>query len=367
MDIDILLFTRNRHEAFKVCSSSLSESASNSICRASITVVDSSKNTVYDINKEFSRKLNIRAHIRAPAENSMAQNWQYGVELVEAPCFMIITDRSIFHLNSFNLIDKWIMSNSSAHILSWKWNTSDLAISKPCKSDLKQTNTYPINFNHLLFSLISQGTSEPYPYFLPRALNCIAPSWLIKHIEIIYNEPLFSGINPDYNFAFKVLHSGITCDYLDQPLFTSSFLELSNGGNSAKSLNYQYLHSIPDYQLIIANVSPLPLISSTVASDYLFSLCRSTLVDDQHKHTLGLLKSLSSIPIRLEASRFLSRGLISAQDHTLLIDNLDQNSIRFDHKHLHWLFRRPKFLRTIIQSYVKRLFFMARYCIIRPI
>ena len=270
--LDLAILSRNRTECIRSVLFHVNSAAQEVDFPIVIRVFDSSDDSAFMIKAKIYSLYPHISVFRLPNSNTMSENWNEAVKHGNSMYFALITDRTLVHPVFFLRIKYYLENITSFDVVSWRWNISRFNNStvppRPQKLLVKKLNNK--NIAKSLFCPYIFPFS--YPYYLPRGLNSLISRNALGKIKQVFGD-YFSGINPDYTFAFKCLLCLENVVFVNDTLFTSTYLNSSNGGKSLNSLNYEYLKTINNSGQILAKTGiSLPLISNSILADYLFVL-----------------------------------------------------------------------------------------------
>lgn len=306
--LTVLLPTRNRPALFlDAISSILLQNSS----RLNIIVIDSNEDDSTEelFRANFPDEIDNLQYIRTSPDNSMPENWQKAYSIAKGEFVTLLTDRSVYMNGSLRRILDVLDSHPDLEVLSWGWsvlndNNSVVNYQKiPIFDELEKIPPYQ------LIEMYVENRNF-YPYYLPRGLNCCVKKTILEEIEV--NLELCSGINPDYRMAFILASRPETSIFfLNDTLFISQGIAVSNGTNSGARLNWTYLSSVKNKDEILSNV-PLnfPILSNVIYAD-LFEVLqklapKGSLKNSEIKkrYMIAVIKDL----MRLNLKRGIKRG-----------------------------------------------------------
>lgn len=270
--IDLAILSKNRTECIRSVLFHINTAAQKVNFPIVIRVFDSSDDSAFKIKDKVYSLYPHMSIYRLPNSNTMSENWNEAVKHGKSMYFALITDRTLVHPVFFSRIEYYLENITNIDVISWQWNISrynNLTVPPRAQKLLvKQLNIKSIVESLFVPNIIPFS----YPYYLPRGLNSLISRKALAKIKQVFGD-YFSGINPDYTFAFKCLLCLKNPVFVNDILFTSTYLYSSNGGKSLKFLNYEYLNTINNSCQILAKTGiSLPLISNTILADYLFVL-----------------------------------------------------------------------------------------------
>jgi hypothetical protein len=185
-----------------------------------------------------------------------------------------------------------------------------------------------------------------YPYYLPRGLNTAISRETVNHIRSVFGS-VYSGINPDFGLAYKLMLLNRKVGFVGRSLFCSKFTELSNGGNSSRGLNWDYLKSVSDGDNILSKSHlKLPICSNTIFSDII-----KIIEEAKNNEKLNLVKRKIAFAgycaTKLELKRFYARRIINKNQYD------EGNSMLIMNKKMYKSF--PHSLSVFIYSLIIRM------------
>lgn len=269
--LTVLLPTRNRPRLFlDAVNSILLQNSS----RLEIIVFDSNEDDVTEkmFRTNFPNKIDNLIYVRANPKNSMPENWQKAYSLAKGEFITLLTDRSVYMNGSLQRILDVIDDHRGIEVLSWGWSVLS------SENSIVEYQKIPA-FNELEkipnSQLIEMYIMRRYtcPSYLPRGLNSCIKKSILEEIEV--NLELCSGINPDYRMSFILAsRSKASTFFLNDAIFISQGLIVSNGQISGTSLNWNYLNSVKNKNEILSNVPiNFPILSNIIYAD-LFEVLR---------------------------------------------------------------------------------------------
>ncbi len=206
-------------------------------------------------------------YIRTNSELNMPDHWEWMTLKASGKYVLILTDRSVLIQNSLNTIFSSIKKSGEKSVYSWGWNLYD--------------NKNNVIFGDFLFpknNLISMKSKdviknflEPsscFQYALPRGLNSCYRADVAKKIRNQYKK-LFIPINPDFASAFMLLSQINELYYINQPLFLSQGLKISNGGKSVLSTALPYIETLGNINCYTHVPIKTPLVENLIFDDFI--------------------------------------------------------------------------------------------------
>jgi len=311
MKININVMTKNRVDALKevIAALALLDTSELEVCTR---VFDSSDEKNYIFNKKNLNDYKNIGHIRLAPDNSMGVNWEYALINSDGNFIVTITDRSVVHKDMLKKIAEVLKKSIDIDALSWGWDCENnrTVYQLPYNSD----DLVALSERDYLNSIAFYGVGK-YPYHLPRGLNTLLKRETAYRIRNTFGN-VYSGINPDYVLAFKLMLLNCKVRFLPKALFTSKFTSLSNGGISSKELNWNYLKSITNSEQIMRTTHmELPLCTNTIFADMMFIIDQMKVNGESILKIKRKIAYSSTTAIDMELKRFYGKKIINKGEY----------------------------------------------------
>jgi hypothetical protein len=170
------------------------------------------------------------AYVRPPEPLAMAEHWEWLShavdETVTATHLAYLTDRLVFTAGALsNLLD--VVSHNPERVVSYQWDhVADMTVPVELVQSPWTGRVYELDSAKLI-ELSSRGEFGDY---LPRLMNSVAPTAVVREIEQRFGN-VFGSIAPDYRFAFRCLAVCDTILYLDRACLIEQGIARSAGIN----------------------------------------------------------------------------------------------------------------------------------------
>jgi hypothetical protein len=344
--ININVMTKNRSIALTEILKAINELDCTNLA-VKFSVYDSSSEDFYENNKKILSQYNHFLHYRMPETNSMAQNWEAAVQVIDYDYVLTVTDRSILYKNLLIEISKTLIEENECEALCWGWDVElpQGRFNFP-KNKCKERT---LIINDYLNALTYYGLGI-YPYFLPRGLNTALSKNIVSRLKSKFG-CVYSGINPDYALAYKLMLIDSQVKFISQPLFCSKYTELSNGGKSSNELNWDYIKTVTNGEKILEkSCLKLPLCSNTIFADIIHDIDSV----ETNKNTIELRKKIAFAAFcssKLELKRFQAKKIINKIQYDDASAMLEMNLSIYKSE--------PHSIKVIIYSYLVR--FVPKY------
>jgi len=198
---------------------------------------------------------------------SMPEHWESISQHVRGKYLLILTDRSLLHQHALHHLHAKITTLATTpEVISWPW---DLYI-----DHLHVLNSHPDTAGLLekkdpIQVLLATINAPDQLYsLLPRGLNCCIYTPFLKHLRQQFGT-VFRPITPDFTFAALCLLNSDQFYYLNQALFVSQGMKVSNGGNAYGGDGRTYLNTMKLSQPFKYTPLQLPLVQNMIHDDFL--------------------------------------------------------------------------------------------------
>ena len=216
---------------------------------------------------EFSDHRRLRC-IRPERLLPMPEHWEFASRQAEGTYVMFLTDRSVLKRHALRTIHNTInAADTNVPVCSWRWSLYDDVTRREYGDIPTCTGSAQMLSSQLMAEDFTKGTSK-YPYSLPRALNSCYRKELVNSLQERHGT-VFRPMSPDFTSAFLLLANINAILYIDQALFISQGLGISNGGNAYAKTATAYLQSLGDRDWFPQVPIKLPLVENSIYQDYL--------------------------------------------------------------------------------------------------
>lgn len=275
-------------------------------CNLDVAIFDSSSQEYFEKDKIILSQYPGYRHFRLAESNSMSENWEEAVREGEYDYVLTVTDRSILYNSVLAAIADAASNEIKFDVICWAW---DVEINGGVLRYRGGSNGIKLLSENDYYDGLSYYGFGGYPYCLPRGLNAAISRKTVEKLRAVFGS-VYSGINPDFGLAYKLLFINSKVGFINRSLFVSKFTELSNGGSSSSALNWAYVNTVADSKKILKKTHlNLPICSNTIFADILF-VSESII---ENKNITGMRRKLAfsaSCSVQLEVKRFYARKLI---------------------------------------------------------
>jgi len=199
---------------------------------------------------------------------SMPEHWEFASRHAKGIYVMFLTDRSVLKRHALMTIHNTINAeDKDVQVCSWRWSMYD----DVARCEYGDISTLSSSTQMLTSQFIAENFAKGnnnYPYSLPRALNSCYRKELVSSLQLRYGA-VFRPISPDFTSAFLLLANIKAMLYIDQPLFISQGLGISNGGNAYSKTATAYLQSLGDEDWFSLVPIKSPLVENSIFQDFL--------------------------------------------------------------------------------------------------
>ena len=228
-----------------------------------------------NFNDDRTRKVldEFRGHgrlrcIRPERLLSMPEHWEFASRHAEGAYVLFLTDRSVLKRHALKTIYSTInATGDNVPVCSWRWSLyDDLA-----RQEFGDVSTHTGGTENVSSKIICAEFTKSiskYPYVLPRGLNSCYRRNVISSLQDRYGS-VFRPMSPDFTSAFLLLSMVNSVLYIDQALFISQGLGISNGGNAYSKTAAAYLQSLGERDWLAQVPIKVPLVENTIFQDYL--------------------------------------------------------------------------------------------------
>lgn len=227
----IIIPTRNRPELIIDCIESVRRQDFQDL---EILVSDNSSNDETEQLLDQSGVLRSIRYIRPEQNLSMPDHWEFASRHALGKYVLYLTDRSILKQGSLQKIYAAIKDHrrdedKAIEIVSWKWDLydDDLKMLMPAKTSTEHGHPSEIKTQTMLTDFLN--TRGFFSYSFPRALNACYERNYGESIRQKFGR-IFRSLAPDDSFAFTALCNLETILFINESLFISRGLKVSNGG-----------------------------------------------------------------------------------------------------------------------------------------
>lgn len=252
----------------------LLDDAIQSVLRQSFTnveIVVSNNGAAQDLKEIVNRYLHdsrVR-YVEHVQTLNMPEHWEKVSRVLTGEYVLVLTDRSVMKVDALARLHAAIVQNDRIDVVSWPWDLyyDHLGVLLPFQRPADQQGG-----DQLLDAkseLISFGNGvSAYPYSLPRGLNSAVKRSFIDAMRADY-QTVFRTINPDYSFGYLCLLRSQQYLYLQDPLFISQGLTVSNGGNSYEGDAARYFDTLNLSRCFVHVPIHHPMVQNGIHEDYL--------------------------------------------------------------------------------------------------
>lgn len=207
--------------------------------------------------------------VRSERLLSMPEHWEFASRQAKGTYVLFVTDRSVLKQNALRTIYTAIKAeNGDVQICSWSWSLyDDVAGREFGQFYRRKESRAEIIPSQLITKNFTEVISQ-YPYSLPRGMNSCYRRDLVSSLQEQYGA-VFRPISPDFTSAFLLLAHVNKVMFIDQSLFLSQGLDVSNGGNTYAKTAAKYLQSLGERNWFTHVPIKSPLVENTIFQDYL--------------------------------------------------------------------------------------------------
>jgi len=198
----------------------------------------------------------------------MPEHWEFASQNAEGAYVMFLTDRSVLKRHALRTIHNTInASGRNVPVCSWRWSLYDDVARREYGDIPTRSGNAQMLTSQLVAEDFTLGANK-YPYNLPRALNSCYRKDLVTSLQERHGT-VFRPISPDFTSAFLLLANINELLYIDQALFISQGVGISNGGNAYAKTATAYIQSLGDRDWFPQVPIKLPLVENSIFQDYL--------------------------------------------------------------------------------------------------
>lgn len=198
----------------------------------------------------------------------MPEHWEFASRHAEGTYVMFLTDRSVLKRHALKTIHSTISAaDTNVPVCSWRWSLYDDVARREYGDIPTYNGSAQMLTSQLMAEDFTKGTNK-YPYSLPRALNSCYRKDLVTSLQERHGT-VFRPMSPDFTSAFLLLANINAILYIDQALFISQGVGISNGGNAYAKTATAYLQSLGDRDWFPQVPIKLPLVENSIFQDYL--------------------------------------------------------------------------------------------------
>lgn len=224
----------------------------------------------YEVVAEFKNNSHLK-YFRTNSELNMPDHWEWATLKTIGKYVLVLTDRSVLKQGTLNKIFNIIKTNKKVAVYSWNWALFDN------KRNIVFGDFATHQGDSGIIKIISKdliryflGSQQYFSHGLPRGLNSCYRFDVAENIRKKYGR-LFMPISPDFTSAFLFLSQISEICYIDQSLFLSQGLEISNGEKSVLStasarLYLKTLKNIDCYSYVPIKA---PIVENLIFDDFL--------------------------------------------------------------------------------------------------
>lgn len=210
-------------------------------------------------------------YVRTEADLPMPAHWEWATAHARGRYVLVVTDRSVLMQGALARIHRALVAHGDDIVVcSWRWSLFEetagvLYGEGGGRSRDRDTAT-------LLFSeRIARGFvdhSDEYPFALPRGLNSCYRQDAAQRIRDRLGG-LFVPVSPDFTSAFLLLAHTPGVLHIDDALFISQGLGVSNGGRGVAATCAPYLETLATTHAYDHVPIKAPIVENVVFNDFL--------------------------------------------------------------------------------------------------
>jgi hypothetical protein len=193
--------------------------------------------------EDFRADARLRS-LRTDAELPMPDHWEFATTRARGRYVLVLTDRSVLTPRALATIHRVVASSGdAAAVCSWRWGLYDdtRRILLDGAGGARGGKAVVVDSVRVAEAFVNK--SGVYPYALPRGLNSSYRDDVARSIRDTFGR-LFGPVSPDFTSAFLLLARTPRVTHIDDPLFISQGLSVSNGGKGIASTALPYLETL---------------------------------------------------------------------------------------------------------------------------
>lgn len=208
-------------------------------------------------------------YVRTDAELPMPDHWEFATTKARGRYVLVLTDRSVLTPRALATIHRVITSSGdAAAVCSWRWALYDdtRRILLDSAGGAPRGKAVVVDSVRVAEAFVNK--SGAYPYALPRGLNSSYRDDVGRSIRDTFGR-LFGPVSPDFTSAFLLLAHTPRVTYIDDPLFISQGLSVSNGGKGIASTARPYLETLGLRAFYEHVPIKAPIVENVIMNDFL--------------------------------------------------------------------------------------------------
>jgi hypothetical protein len=208
-------------------------------------------------------------YVRTDAELPMPDHWEFATTHARGRYVLVLTDRSVLTPRALATIHRVLLSRGEQiAVCSWRWSLYDDA-RRTLLGDLggaDRGEAAVVESVSVARAFVDK--SGPFPYAVPRGLNSCYRDDLGQRIRNRFGR-LFWPVNPDFTSAFLLLAHTPEVVHIDEALFVSQGLRVSNGGRGVASTCLPYLETLGITDFYAHVPIKAPIVENVIFNDFI--------------------------------------------------------------------------------------------------
>jgi glycosyltransferase involved in cell wall biosynthesis len=198
----------------------------------------------------------------------MPEHWEFASLQAKGIYVLFLTDRSVLKRHALKTIYNAVNAvGEEVSVCSWRWSSYDDLARREFGDVSTHTGGVEMVLSQILCEDFTEGACQ-YPYSLPRGLNSCYRKELVCTLQDQYGA-VFRPMSPDFTSAFLLLSKINSVLYIDQALFISQGLGISNGGNAYTKTAAAYLQKLGERDWFSQVPIKAPLVENAIFQDFL--------------------------------------------------------------------------------------------------
>lgn len=212
-------------------------------------------------------------YVRPDVELSMPEHWEFATRNAKGKYVLVLTDRSVLTQHALAKLHQVLVDNPEIDLCSWNWSCfidGERRLMPARSSKPSRAHAHVLTTGFVANAYAKESIRGKYHSALPRGLNSLYRADLAERVRSEHGA-LFHAINPDYSSAFLLLAYGSKLIYIDESIFVSQGLSVSNGGNAVISTEgaSRYLRTLGSADFFVNVPIKEPIVENSIASDFL--------------------------------------------------------------------------------------------------
>jgi glycosyl transferase family 2 len=208
-------------------------------------------------------------YVRTDADLPMPAHWEWATAQARGRFVLVVTDRSVLTRQALARIHRAIVSHwEDIAVCSWRWSLFDDAegILYGEGRGTDRGEVAVLSSERIARAFVDHA--DDYPYALPRGLNSCYRQDVAQRIRERLGG-LFAPVNPDFTSAFLLLAHVPEVLHLNDTLFISQGLAVSNGGRGMAATCAPYLETLGEVHVYAHVPIKAPIVHNVIFNDFL--------------------------------------------------------------------------------------------------